>query len=199
MLRVFRTKVGDRRPSLIQADCDRAWPLRDGVAAVVFASRVAHLLNAAHVTRETLRVCHPAGWLVLGGVVRDQDGVKERLRRHRRDLLAAAGFAPRQGEGRTRHLAACCRAAGGTSLGRRIVAEWTGEMTPAAVIADWEPLSRMGAVAVDPVTRMEILAELRRWAVAEFGDLQRSAPFREQYVVEVVRLPRAAVSEEQGS
>jgi hypothetical protein len=47
----------------------------------------------------------------------------------------------------------------------------------------------MGSVAVDPVTRADILDELRRWGRAEFGDLDRPAAFRERYAIDVVRLP----------
>ena len=57
------------------------------------------------------------------------------------------------------------------------------------VIAGWETLSRMGSVAVDPVTRAAILAELRDWARAEIGDLDRPETFRERYAIDVVRLP----------
>ena len=56
-------------------------------------------------------------------------------------------------------------------MGRRVVAEWSGVTTPAEVIAGWTSLSRMGSVAVDPVRRQEILAELqaglaRSWAIS---------------------------------
>ena len=58
-----------------------------------------------------------------------------------------------------------------------------------AVIAGWETLSRMGSVSVDPVTRADILDELRHWGRAEFGDLDRPEAFRERYAIDVVRLP----------
>jgi hypothetical protein len=47
----------------------------------------------------------------------------------------------------------------------------------------------MGAIAVDPATRAEILDELRRWARAEFGALDYAETFSERYVIDVVRLP----------
>jgi ubiquinone/menaquinone biosynthesis C-methylase UbiE len=189
MLDVFRAKRTLASPSLIVADCNQPWPLPDGSAAVIVASRVIHLLDPELVTRETVRVCRPGGSLILGRVLREPDSIKERLRRRRQELLVQAGISPRQGEQGARRVVERCQAAGGTSLGRRIVAEWTGETTPAQVIAGWETSSRMGSVTVDPTTRADILEELRRWGRAEFGDLARPETFRERYAIDIVQLP----------
>jgi ubiquinone/menaquinone biosynthesis C-methylase UbiE len=189
MLDVFRAKAANVSPSLVVADGNRPWPLSDGSATVVFASRVIHLLQPDHVVRETLRVCRPAGLLILGRVVRDRDGIAERLRRQRLELLTTVGVSARQGEAGTRRVIAGVVAHGGESLGRQIVAEWISETTPAAVIADWESLGRMGSVAVDPVTRAELLDALRHWGRAEFGDLDRPGASRERYAIDVIHLP----------
>lgn len=189
MLVVFSAKAVLGSSSLIVADCNLPWPLPAGSAVVVFASRVVHLLDPEHIARETARVVRPGGSLLLGRVLREPDGIKERLRRRRRELLVEAGIGPRQGEEGTRRVVERCLAVGGTFLGREVVAEWSGETTPARVIAGWATLSRMGSVAVDPVTRADILDELRRWGRAEFGDLDRPAAFRERYAIDVVRLP----------
>ncbi|HEX2280367.1 MAG TPA: class I SAM-dependent methyltransferase [Thermomicrobiales bacterium] len=189
MLDVFRAKGVRGSSSLIVADCNQPWPLPDGSAATVFASRVIHLLDPEHIAGETVRVCRPAGSLILGRVVRERGSIKERLRRQRQRLLVEAGITPRQGEEGTRRVVERCLAAGGRSLGRSEVAEWTGETTPAQVIAGWETLSRMGSVSVDPATRAGILDDLRRWGRAEFGDLDRPEAFRERYAIDVVRLP----------
>jgi len=189
MLDVFRAKARGTLPSLVVADCDRTWPLPDGSTNVVFASRVIHLLQPDHVVRETMRVCRPAGLLILGRVVRDRDGITERLRRRRLDLLKAAGISARQGEEGTRRVIDGCVARGGESLGRQIVAEWTSVTTPGEIIAGWDTLSRMGSVPVDPVTRAEILAGLRHWARAEFGNLDRPEASRSHYAIDIVRLP----------
>jgi SAM-dependent methyltransferase len=189
MLDMFRAKGVLGSSSLIVADGNQPWPLPDGSAAAVFASRVIHLLDPEHITRETLRICRPAGYLILGRVLRERDSIKERLRRQRQKLLVETGITPRQGEEGTRRVVERCLATGGESLGRSEVAEWTSETTPAQVIAGWETLSRMGSVAVEPVTRAEILDELRRWGRAEFGDLDRPEASRERYAIDVVRLP----------
>ena len=189
MLDVFRAKGGMDSSSLLVADCNQPWPLPDASAAAVFASRVIHLLDPEHITRETVRVCRSAGYLILGRVLREPDSLKERLRRRRQELLVEAGITPRQGEEGTRRIVERCLAAGGESLGRREAAAWTGETTPATILAGWAMLSRIGSVPVDRVTRDEIVAELREWARAEIGDLDRPEMFRERYAIDVVRLP----------
>jgi ubiquinone/menaquinone biosynthesis C-methylase UbiE len=189
MLRLFREKAVEELPSLIQADCDHTWPLGDGVAAVIFASRVIHLLDPEHVTREAFRVGRREGLLILGRLHRERDSIKERLRRKRRELLVDASLAPRNGAAGTRRAVALCQDAGATSLGSQIVAEWTAETSSAEVIANWESLTRMGSVSIDPETRAGILDEIRAWARVEIGDLDRAEVFREFYAIEVVRLP----------
>jgi hypothetical protein len=136
-----------------------------------------------------MRVCHPAGSLIVGRVVRDRDGIMERLRRRRLDLLKAAGISARQGEDGTRLVIDGCLALGGVSLGREVVAEWTSVTTPGEIIAGWDRLSRMGSVHVDHVTRVEILGELSRWARAEFGDLDRPEASPTRYAIDIVRQP----------
>jgi SAM-dependent methyltransferase len=189
MLAVFRAKAGSTAPPLVVADCNDPWPLADGSATVVFASRVIHLLDPEHVVRETLRVCRSAGYLILGRVQREPESLKERLRHRRQELLLEAGIIARQGEAGGRKVIERCLIAGGQSLGRRVAATWTGETTAAQVIAGWETLSRMGSVAVDADVRARILNALRAWAQGELGDLHRAETFRERYVLDIVRLP----------
>jgi hypothetical protein len=175
---------------LLLADASQVWPLDDHAASVVFASRVIHLLDAEHVAGETFRVSRPGGWLMLGRVLRDGNGVKERLRQRRLELLQQAGVGSLRGREGGRRVVDFCLSAGGESMGRRVVAEWRGAISPAEVIADWASLSRMGSVTVDPVSRQEILAELQDWARAELGDLDQPETYRERYAIDCVRLPR---------
>jgi SAM-dependent methyltransferase len=191
MLEVFRARAAGSGPGLIVADCDRPWPLPDGSATVIFASRVIHLLRPDHVVRETMRTCRPGGLLILGRVVRDRDGMTERLRRQRLALLEAAGITARQGEAGTRRIIEDLRNLGGESLGRQIVAEWTSLTTPGEIIADWESRSRWGAVALDQTSRAALLDELRSWARLEFGDLDRPETSPSHYAIDIVRLPKS--------
>jgi ubiquinone/menaquinone biosynthesis C-methylase UbiE len=190
MLQLFREKLGEWPASLLLADAGHVWPLDDHAASVVFASRVIHLLDADHVASETFRVCHPGGWLMLGRVLREGDGVKERLRRRRLELLQQAGVGPLRSREGGRRVVEHCLSAGGESMGRRMVAEWSGAISPAEVIASWTSLSRMGSVEVNADRRQKILAELQDWARAELGDLDQPETYRERYAIDLVRLPR---------
>lgn len=119
MLDVFRAKAPQAAASLRLTDCNLVWPLSDGSATAVFASRVIHLLELlepAHVAAETRRVCHPAGLLILGRVTRDPTSIQQRLRRRRRELLAAAGIPARDAEEGSRRVLEESLARGGTSL-----------------------------------------------------------------------------------
>jgi SAM-dependent methyltransferase len=189
MLQIFRQKLGTESASLLLADAGQGWPLDDDAAVVVFASRVIHLLDAEHVARETARVCRPGGWLMLGRVLRDEDGVKERLRRRRLQLLRQAGVGTLRGREGAGRVVEQCLVVGGQSMGRRVIAEWSEATTPAEVIAGWASLTRMGSVAVDPALHQQILAELEAWARQELGALDQSEVGRERYALDLVRFP----------
>jgi SAM-dependent methyltransferase len=189
MLQLFRHKLGARPASLLLADAGQRWPLDDDAAAVVFASRVIHLLDAAPVARVTARVCRPGGWLMLGRVLRDEEGVKELLRCRRLQLLRQAGVGSLRGREGVGRVVEQCLQAGGLSMGRWVVAEWSETTTPAEIIAGWASLTRMGSVAIDPVMHQAILAELQVWAREEIGDLDRPETGRERYAIDLVRFP----------
>jgi SAM-dependent methyltransferase len=197
MLARFVARAPDAASALRLADGTHAWPLDDRVAAAVFASRVVHLLDPHHVAREARRVCRPGGYLMLGRVLREPDSIKERLRRRRQTLLNDVGIAPRSGERGHRQAIEAFVAAGGTALGRQVVASWTGTTTANEVIGGWETLSRMGAIPVDAALRGRILADLRVWVRREIGDPDRLEAFHERYAIDIARLPGRAERAEQ--
>jgi SAM-dependent methyltransferase len=189
MLALFRAKAAPASPSLVVADCDRTWPLPNGSATAVFASRVIHLLQPGHVAGETKRVCRPAGLLILGRVVRDRDSIVERLRRRRLELLAAAGMTAPQGEAGTRRVIEACTALGGVSLGRQIVAEWTIETTPSEILATWNALNRSGSVTLDDTRRESLQRDLRDWVQRHAGDPDQPETSPAHYAFDIVRMP----------
>lgn len=191
MLAVFGDKLASvparSHALLLQADGDRPWPVRRGSVSVVFASRVAHLLGAAHVVSEVARVCREDGRFVVGRV--ERSGVKQVLRRQREVILADRGVAgARSGGRRTQALLEAFVGAGALVEPKRAVATWTVTTTAEEVIAGWETMSSMGGEAVAPEVRVDVLSELRRWADGEFGELDRPQESRETYTLEGVRL-----------
>ncbi len=192
MLARFQAKLGEdaASASLVQAECNRAWPLRDGAADAVIAMRVVHLLDAKLVAAEAKRVCRLGGFLLIGRVEHDESGLRERLRRERQRRFAEHGVhlpGGRQGGGR---LIERCAAAGATLLGRRQVAEWVRPtITAANVIAAWDAVDAWAGRPVEPVVQAEVQNALRGWAEAEFGSLDHGEPCIERFFLDVVRFP----------
>ncbi|MFT4039291.1 MAG: class I SAM-dependent methyltransferase [Thermomicrobiales bacterium] len=189
MLERFRERVAPLQPDLRLADANAPWPVPDASVAAIVAVRVIHLLHPDHVVREAQRVVQPGGLLLLGHVRRDRDSLKERLRRRRQQALRDAGLPPRQVDAGVRDVLARCVAAGGEDLGARLVVEWTRAASAAAIFAEWEGMDRMGGHALDATTQARVLAEVRAWAEAEFGDLDRVERCPEMFTLEVIRLP----------
>jgi SAM-dependent methyltransferase len=196
MLRVFRRKLPtaarSSRALLVRADCYRPWPVGDGTLSAVFASRVVHLLDRAHLAAEIARVCRPGGYLLIGQVADDPDGLKSRLRRQRRTLLGerrdAVVHRPRARQA-ARWLLDQLLARGATPLAPRTVAQWARTGTAEEFIAGWEALAAIDGGEVPAERRAAIFRELRDWARREFGDLQRAETFTAWYTIAGVRLP----------
>ena len=70
MLELFSAKLvsaDDARVRLSRTDVNGRWPVSDGSVDVVFASRVAHLLDTEHLLAELQRVCRPGVISSLAG------------------------------------------------------------------------------------------------------------------------------------
>jgi len=191
MLDVFE----QRRPAdaaqieLINTDVNAAWPVASASVRAVFSSRAVHLFDMEHVVRESLRVARgPGAVFMLGRVQREEHGIRSRLRREMRLLLAARGCAPRDGERRQRSILDAFRARGATPLGPIVAATWTVRSTAASVLGAWREKSGLGGIELPEQTKAEVLAELADWA-ARFGALDAAHDAEERYVLEGVTLP----------
>jgi SAM-dependent methyltransferase len=174
---------GSSEALLVQADAARPWPVRSRRVDVVFASRAAHLLDVGHVVAELTRVCRPGAAFLVGRVRRDPAGLRNRLRRRRRELLAAHGVTPDEGADRTKKLLAELVGLGGAPLEQHEAARWDVLTDAAAVLADWESSGTVGGARVPPDVHQAVMAELRAFAP--------STPEHEveRYMLEGVRLP----------
>lgn len=191
MLKRFREKLAsadDARVRLARTDANRPWPVGDASAAVVFASRVTHLLDTEHLLAELQRVCRSGGHFLVGRVIRDPDGVKSRLRRQRRLLLRQQGVAPRDAEEATerafRELVGC----GAVRVEPRSVATWTARASVGEILDAWRVVGAMGGKQLSAATRARVLTEVESWAACELGDLGKVAAWDERYVLEGVRM-----------
>ncbi len=191
MLVHFHAKLdgGPANANLVQAECNRPWPLRDGVADAVVALRVVHLLDADLVAGEARRVCRPGGCLLIGRVEHDEQGLRGRLRRERQRLFAAHGVPMAGGESGGRRLVARCEAAGATALGRRLIGGWQQPASAGVVIAEWDTVGAWAGRPVAPAVQAEVQAALRDWAEREFGTLEHTDACGERFFLDGVRFP----------
>jgi ubiquinone/menaquinone biosynthesis C-methylase UbiE len=191
MLDAFRAKIAAAPaggPRLVRADASRGWPVQDGSAKAVFASRVVHLLDSDHVRSELERVCVPGGYFLVGHVSRDEVSVKHLLREKRESLLRERGLIPRSGRAGTRRLLDRLVALGASSIESRSVVTWSAQASAKQVVDAWGHLQLMGGTELEPRARAGILAELMEWAGRELGDPDTVRVWQERYIVGGVRL-----------
>jgi SAM-dependent methyltransferase len=191
MLELFGEKLAnsdDVRVRLSLADADRPWPVGDESAAVVFASRVGHLLDAEHLLAELQRVCRQGAHFLVGRVSRDPDGLKSRLRRQRGLLLRQLGVAPRDAEQATERAFGELVARGALRMEARSVATWTASASAREILDGWGVVGAMGGRQLGAAMRASVLAEVERWATHELGDLGAVELWQERYVLEGVRI-----------
>lgn len=195
MLEVFRERVRAEglAAELHVADGDARWPAADGGVDVVLSARALHHLDPAHAAAETRRVLRASGgWLVLGRVRRPPDSVKSVLRRRMRRMLQAHGFSPRSHEARAGAVFAALEQAGGRRMGPRVAARWTHPRRPADSLAAWAGKRGLAGIEVPDAVKARVLAELRAWAAAEYGDLDAPREQEEAFELEAVALGAAA-------
>ncbi|HUC35601.1 MAG TPA: class I SAM-dependent methyltransferase [Acidimicrobiales bacterium] len=190
MLDIFRARfaeAGGRRVELLHADADRRWPLDDGSVAAVFASRAAHLLDADHLASELLRVCRPGSYFLVGRVIRDKDGVKSRLRRQRKLLLAQLGLALEDADGSIQRVLDRLVGAGAYRLEARTVTKWTATASVHQILDEWKAIGATGGQRMDEAARAVVMDKLANWADRELGDPHSVRTWTEQYVLKGVR------------
>lgn len=191
MLRVFRERVmaDGLTASLHVADGNERWPAEDGAADVVFSARALHHLDPAHAAAETRRVLGAGGgWLVLGRVRRPPDSVKSVLRRQMRRLLQARGFAPRSHGARAEAVFAALEQAGGERMEPRAAARWTRPHRPADSIAAWRDKAGLAGIEVSDDVKARVLAELRAWALEEYGSIDHPRTQEEAFELDAIRI-----------
>jgi ubiquinone/menaquinone biosynthesis C-methylase UbiE len=190
MLEVFERRIVAGEPvRLIHADVNARWPVQSASVHAVFSSRAVHLFDLEHVVAETLRVSLPGAAFVLGRVQRDEHSVRSVLRREMRAMLAARGFAPRDGARGQRRVLEAFRARGAVPLGPVAAATWPDQRSPIDVLEAWRRKTGLGGCEPPAEAKAAILAELQDWAAARFGSLHAPDTAEESYILEGVTLP----------
>jgi ubiquinone/menaquinone biosynthesis C-methylase UbiE len=183
MLRAFAQRVEpETRAGLRLAQADGArLPFRDAsFDAVMLIQVFGGMSGWRRVLDEARRVSRPPGVLIIGRLVRPEDGVDARMKGHLASILERSGIEPRRknarGDARA-WLAAAAR------LDRRaIAAAWTAERTPLAFL-ERQPTGAQFA-AMPQAVREDALRELRDWAAGAFGSLDAVSSERHQFELE---------------
>jgi ubiquinone/menaquinone biosynthesis C-methylase UbiE len=184
MLSRFREKLLHRNSAaeLHLADGNDRWPVEDRSVSIIFSSRALHHLDAAHVADETRRVVAPGGgWLVLGRVRRPEDTAKSIVRRKMRQLLLEQGVDGRSHENGARALMRELERVGGRIHEPVVAARWTRLRRPAEWIENWQKKSGLASRDVPEDLKSAVLADLRQWAVEQYGDLDREVEQEEYF------------------
>jgi SAM-dependent methyltransferase len=192
MLELFGAKLAsadDDRVRLSRTDADQPWPVADASAAVVFASRVAHLLDGTRMLAELQRVLRSGGHFLLGRVIRDPAGAKSRLRRRRQLLLGERGVAPRDAEKASEHAIRELVGGGAVRVEPRVVATWTATASVGEILDDWREVGAMGGKQLSAATRDNVLTDVEAWAARELGDPDEIMSWDERYEISGARMP----------
>ena len=191
MLQRFRQRLAFPRAAstLLLADGDQPWPIRDATVRVIFSSRALHRLHLAHVVAETLRVAHPQGaWLVVGRLQRAPHSLPAQMQQQLQRLLRHNGFQPRAGERHRDDLLASYRQHGAEAVAPLVVARWRVASTPAAALAAWQGNTTLAGLALQEQEKQTILTALTRWAEATFDDLECAVESEVAYTLQGIKL-----------
>jgi ubiquinone/menaquinone biosynthesis C-methylase UbiE len=191
MLEQFRARVpSPSKVKLFEADANHKWPVADKSTAIVFGSRVMHLLDTDHLITEFSRVSND-GLLLEGRVRRDPDSMKSKMRQEMQRLLTECGVQPRSGENEKQEWLSRCCAAGWVPVQPIEAARWRSEHAPIHSIESWESKPGLAGIVVDDQVKKLVLERLSAWAKQRFGEIQRPFQEWETYVITGVKAIRS--------
>ena len=175
--------------NLLQGDANQHWPVEDSTANLIFSSRTLHLLNLEHVVRESMRVAQPKSAVVLmGSVQRDQQGVKNQMRKQMQAFLREKSLRGRQKNKLIEQLIKLFTQAGATVIEPVVVSKWQVASTPRQSLESWRGKTNLAGLELDEGIKQSVLDQLQTWAKAKFGDLDQPQESKETYVLQGVRL-----------
>ncbi|MEZ4234190.1 MAG: methyltransferase domain-containing protein [Polyangiaceae bacterium] len=183
---------------LVVRDADLEWPVAAASVDLVFASRSAHWLDAAHVRDEFLRVSRPGACLLLGRVVRSLDHPRRWLRRELHRTLLARARTPKDGPRRGSELLfEIVREAPETRwIPRQSVLEWRFDAAPGPILQGWREKPSLAGLELEPDERLQVLDQVAERAREHFGALETALACHEHYALEgVQRVPDGASGE----
>jgi ubiquinone/menaquinone biosynthesis C-methylase UbiE len=160
------------RPPLVQGAAE-ALPLAAEAFEAVVSVHVFHLMaNWMAAIDEVRRVLRPGGCLLCGYEARPQDSPGARLMERWREIIAARGFGARRASHDFDDIKAAL-VAGGAEVEERSAGNWAVPRTVSEHLVSVEHRTWSSTWHVPDGFFAGCLDELRGWAAAEFGDLER--------------------------
>jgi ubiquinone/menaquinone biosynthesis C-methylase UbiE len=190
MLHLFRRRLDHWGVActLLVADGNQGWPLREASVRVIFSSRALHLLPLSHVVAESLRVVWPErARLIVGRVQWSSLSLQTQMKQQLHQLLRQHGLPAREGEQHQQRLLACWCQHGAQAITPLVAARWRVVSTPGEALTTW--CNKPGLGGLDPPARLKqaILLDLAAWAEATFGDLEQQVESEAAYVLQGAR------------
>lgn len=175
--------------NLLQGDANQDWPVEDGTAKLIFSSRTLHLLDLEHVVSESMRIAQPKNAVVLmGSVQREQQGVKNQMRKQMQALLGAKSLQGRQKNKLIKQLIQLFTQVGATVIEPVVVSRWQVASTPRQSLESWRGKANLAGLELGEEIKQSVLDQLQAWAKAKFDDLDQPQESEETYVLQGVRL-----------
>ena len=188
MLAEFRNKVGPQT-ALVQADASLPWPIAPKSIQSIFMARSLHLLSVERVADEALRVSAGNARILVGGVKRGADSLREQMRDRMRSLLRQQG---RQGRGRgsaAKKLFSVLAERGAQQQPTVTAAEWVVAERPQDSLDSWGEKDGIAGIDVPAADKQTLLGDLRAWAKSKFGDISSVQRSTERYELQILHLP----------
>ena len=183
---LFRRRVAcwSAAHTLLVADGNQGWPVREASVRVIFSSRALHLLPLYHVVAESLRVAWSEGaMLIVGRVQQASSSLQMQMKHQLHSLLRQHGLQAREGELHRERLLACLCQRGAKAMAPLVVTRWWVASTLGEAIATWRNKPGLGGLDLPPRLKEAVLMELAAWAEETFGDLEQQVESEAAYVL----------------
>jgi ubiquinone/menaquinone biosynthesis C-methylase UbiE len=187
--RLSSDKLNNHNWQLFQSDADESWSIEDNTVKVIFSSRTIHRLDIEHIVKESFRIAHPEGCILLvGSVQRQGESVKHGMKKQMHHILKEKGFNPKQKQQSHSQLIDLCCQHSAKKIEPVIVSQWTVSHTPNDSLQNWDQKEGLAGLDIPFDVQKQVLADLEQWAIAHYDKLDQPVESQEEYVLEGVYL-----------
>lgn len=184
MTAVLREKLGGdlRRAQILMADVTEHLPVPEASQDAVIAVHILHLVDAIKALHQIRRILKPHGALVWGFNWHDDNGPAQSIRSYFNKAAAELG-APKERD----FLVQPARellAEWGARASRHVVASWTVEETPQAILDSLTGRLMSSTWQIPEPILQEACRRTESWARSHYGDMHRPQTGEHQFIVD---------------